>query len=380
MKNKICMIIAISMIGLSYSVKAQIIESVKLTISNNSALNFKEKVIEIPWNQVVNAYPGVDSNSLNIIDAKTSKQLVYQLEKIGTSQIQNLLIQVSVSSKQSLVLLIKKGKKQVFTPKTYARYVPERFDDYAWENDKIAFRMYGKALEATTFNAFGIDIWTKRTNKLVINKWYKSEDYHKDYGEGLDFYSVGFSLGAGGIAPYYNNEIIYSKNYVDCKILDNGPLRSSFILFYDDWKVGNSNVKVTKKIQLDAGSQLNKFDITFSSTTLDSLPIVAGIHKTKGADVKMLDEKKGIIGYWEPTNPENGIIGVGCIFPGVNKSFKFEKDHLLNFETIKINKSYSYYAGGGWDKAGEFTSALQWFNYLDVYSDQLKNPLTYKFK
>ena len=28
-------------------------------------------------------------------------------------------------------------------------YVPERKDDFAWENDKIAFRAYGKALRKT---------------------------------------------------------------------------------------------------------------------------------------------------------------------------------------------------------------------------------------
>jgi hypothetical protein len=380
MKKIACILLTISLINISYLANAQKIESVKVIISNNSAFDFKEKLIEIPWSEVTEAFSRVDTNSLNILDAKTGKQLVYQLEKKGTSKIQNLLIQVSIPSKQNLVLLLKKGEKQAFIPQTYARYVPERFDDFAWENDKIAFRMYGKALEATTFNAYGIDIWAKRTNKLVINRWYKSEDYHKDYGEGMDFYGVGFSLGAGGIAPYYRNEIIYSKNYVDCRILDNGPLRSSFVLFYDDWKVGNSNVKVSKTIQLDAGSQLSKFDVVFSSTTLDSISIVAGIHKTKGADVKMFDEKKGIIGYWEPTTLENGTIGVGCVFQGGSKSFKFEKDHLLNLETIKINKSYCYYAGGAWDKAGEMTSSIKWFNYLDIFSEQLKNPITYRFK
>ena len=34
------------------------------------------------------------------------------------------------------------------TPCVYARFVPERFDDMAWENDRIAHRMYGLALRS----------------------------------------------------------------------------------------------------------------------------------------------------------------------------------------------------------------------------------------
>lgn len=40
--------------------------------------------------------------------------------------------------------------------KVYGRFVPERYDDFAWENDKIAFRMYGKSLEKVpNQNAWG---------------------------------------------------------------------------------------------------------------------------------------------------------------------------------------------------------------------------------
>jgi len=31
--------------------------------------------------------------------------------------------------------------------RAYGRFVRERFDDFRWENDRIAHRMYAKALE-----------------------------------------------------------------------------------------------------------------------------------------------------------------------------------------------------------------------------------------
>ena len=45
----------------------------------------------------------------------------------------------------------------------------------AWENDRIAFRTYGPALQATGEKAFGYDIWVKRTNDLVVENRYAME-------------------------------------------------------------------------------------------------------------------------------------------------------------------------------------------------------------
>jgi hypothetical protein len=46
------------------------------------------------------------------------------------------------------------------TIRTFARYVPERFDDFAWESDRIAHRPYGLALIPAegTINS-GPDVW-----------------------------------------------------------------------------------------------------------------------------------------------------------------------------------------------------------------------------
>ena len=77
----------------------------------------------------------------------------------------------------------------------------ERRDDFAWENDRIAHRMYGKALETWAqepLTSSAVDVWFKRTRRLVINDWYMVDDYHRDHGEGADMYSAGKSRGCGG--------------------------------------------------------------------------------------------------------------------------------------------------------------------------------------
>ena len=51
----------------------------------------------------------------------------------------------------------------------YSRFVPERTDDYAWENNKVAFRTYGPTAQKMTEDKVkggsltsGIDAWLKR--------------------------------------------------------------------------------------------------------------------------------------------------------------------------------------------------------------------------
>ena len=71
--------------------------------------------------------------------------------------------------------------------KVMARYVPERSDDFVFENNLIAGRFYGKALEGNPTSP-GLDIWVKLPGKLVADEWYKGyetqsdEYYHHDHG------------------------------------------------------------------------------------------------------------------------------------------------------------------------------------------------------
>ena len=92
--------------------------------------------------------------------------------------------------------------------RTFARYVPERIDDFAWENDKIAFRAYGPKARKGAENS-GIDCWLKRVEYPIIDKWYgqmNTKTYHKDWGEGHDPYHVGSSAGCGGTCIWLNGK------------------------------------------------------------------------------------------------------------------------------------------------------------------------------
>jgi hypothetical protein len=351
-----------------------------ISIQNQSTYERKSAVVSVAWKTILENYPKIDTSNFVVINSATQNQIPYQLEHLGLAEIQNLLVQVDVKPNATVTLWVQKGKPNQFEQKTYARFVPERKDDFAWENDRIAFRTYGKAIEKTKEDAYGLDVWVKRTSKMVVNERYKLGDYHLDHGNGLDYYHVGFSLGAGNMAPFINDTIRYSANYHKWKVLDNGPLRSSFQLSYDQWDAGGILVSAPKTFSLDAGSQLNRIENVYSFSSDKPLPVVIGIVKRPENGIISLHEQTGIMGYWEPTHNKNGTTGVGTILSNLKTKMWIDGTQIVTKTEVKNNEPIVYYAGAVWDKAGKITTNQQWLEYLSIFQNQLKNPLIIKVK
>jgi len=215
---------------------------------------------------------------------------------------------------------------------------------------------------------------------MVINERYKRGEYHIDHGDGMDYYHVGLTLGAGNMAPYINDTIRYSGNYHQWKVLDNGPLRTTFQLFFDTWDAGGIKVKATKIISLDAGSQLNRIENIYSFEGDKPMQVVVGIIKRSETGVISLNEQQGIMGYWEPTHGDDGTTGVGSVLPIPVKNMLVGNTQILAKTTVKNKEPIIYYSGAVWDKDGKITDAKQWFNYLNTFYQQINTPLVINIK
>jgi hypothetical protein len=274
----------------------------------------------------------------------------------------------------------------------YSRFVPERIDDYAWENNKVAFRTYGPVAQKMTEDKVkggtltsGIDAWLKRVEYPVINKWYEkytngTGTYHKDTGEGLDNFHVGDSRGIGGVALKIDSVYYYSKNFISWKTITTGPLRTSFTLTYADWDAKGNKINEVKHISLDYGSFLSKFEIEVSGTKTLSTGIT--LHNNDGKTESNL--KVGWIDYWQPI--DDSELGTGIVFPK-NTMISSEKYLNPNKELCNlyaalnvVNNKVTYYTGFGWKKQGEFTTKEDWENYLTNYATKINNPLIVKIK
>lgn len=353
-------------------------KKINVTVTNASASDRTDELVEVAWEKLVDRLEVADTAHLIVTDA-AGKQVPYQLLRNGGSEVGGILFPATVAGGKSAVYTIKIGVPEKFEAKVYGRHVPERKDDFAWENDKVAFRMYGPALEATGEISNGIDIWMKKTGKLVIDEWYKNDlagiaSYHKDHGEGLDFYKVGRTLGLGALAPFVNDTLWLGNNYTKYEILDRGPLRLVFRLSYAPFEVDGRPVVETRTVSLDANSQFNRVTEHFE-TEIPSMPVVSGIvlRPEEGASMEY-DAEQGYAAYAEPAVAD-GVIYAGMVAPGGFRDIRTAAGHLLGLNDYRKNTGYTYYTGGGWNQAG-FATPDDWFAYVKEFAAKVRQPLT----
>jgi pectinesterase len=265
---------------------------------------------------------------------------------------------------------------------TDARFVLPR-EDLAWENDRIAFRMYGPAMAKDVNN--GVDVWTKRVRYRIVEKWYKQSEgsapgkdtYHIDNGEGADFFSVGRTLGAGGSAILVGDSLVQPGVFASYKIIATGPIRAQFELTYNPVQVNGTQLTETRRITLDAGSNLNRMEVTYRGEGTQELTFVAGIVKRAGV-VATLDEDGGWVALWGSTNdsPENGFLGTGVVMPKASVlRVKENAIHALIIGKTKVGTTTRYYSGFGWTRMGDVTTSRDWNAYLAEQAMHLQAPL-----
>lgn len=330
------------------------------------------ETVEVSWSEVQTALPEAAAGKLFVLN-QAGDTLPCQVVTAGMGQPQSLIFQVSLSANATESFRICSSDDSVrFAPQVFGRFVPERMDDFAWENNLIGYRMYGPALQATGEISNGIDVWQKRTSKLVVDQWYKNGDYHVDHGEGLDCYKVGRTLGAGAMAPYLNDTIWLGNNYVTYKVLDNGPIRVSFELTYAPYLAGSDSVVEKRIISLDANTRFNRVTEIYDR----SMPVVAGIVLREGGE---RIETEHYVAYWEPECGADGNTGIGMIFPEKMVSSLENCGHLLAEASVEANQPFTYYTGAGWSKAGT-EDADAWFDEVDEAYVKLSNPLQVKIR
>jgi rhamnogalacturonyl hydrolase YesR len=284
--------------------------------------------------------------------------------------------------------------------RTYCRQVAERYNDVAWESDRIAHRMYSQELikgEGTISS--GIDVWAKRTRAMIIDEWYKRTNYHQDDGDGLDDYQVGRSRGCGGLGIWSGGRLFVSINFRAARIITTGPIRSEFELTYDPWDAGGREVSEVKRISIDAGSNMSRAQSVFSSADGSPLQVGIGIARRAGdGTAYSSDAQAGWMTYWQAPDRDRGSIGCAVILPaGPVHQFATEDSSVPAVDPAKqqkpgveglppvgnhigvasalVGEPMVYYLGAGWSRSGDFGNAESWSRYVSRFSERLKAPL-----
>jgi len=298
-----------------------------------------------------------------------------------------LIFQADFGPSETKTFTLTAGAKREYAKedfRAYGRFVRERFDDFAWENDRIAHRTYGKALitwKGEPLTSSSIDIWSKRTTKLVINDWYMVDNYHADHGEGLDAYSAGPTRGCGGSGIWSNGQLYIPTNFVDSRVLTNGPIRVMFELVYEPFDVNGVKVSQVLRVSLDAGSQLDRFQVSSQAAAGgEPLALAVGLKKAKEAQ-KEFNQARGWLTTWEPVEKNLGMQGLAVVVDPSTVD-KLAEDKLNNLVVLKpgVATPITYWAGFAWDRAGQITSADSWKAYVDQFAERLRSPIEVKVK
>lgn len=254
------------------------------------------------------------------------------------------------------------------------RFDPERFDDIQWENDRIAHRIYGPALEAhEPPSSSGIDVWVKRVRWPFMERQLKTGTYHNDQGEGMDYYNVGGSRGDGGLGIWQGNKLWVSRNFKSYRILRNGPEVASFEVEYAPWPVDvDRKVWETRTFTLPLGTNFTRLVSTINSDKPDPLIVGIGLDKhatIPGKGVLLADKEKGILAYWEPTDATHGTMGTAVLVdPASVVDIGGDADNYLIFVKVTPGKPFVYYAGAAWDQGLDFHSRGEWEAYVKAQS------------
>lgn len=359
--------------------------AIGLTVKNPASIAHPRATIALAWIDVYARLQRPDPGNVSVIDKSSGKEIMLQVidcNSDGTPD--EIIFQSDFDAQETRSFLLQKGTatKREKVSLVDGLFVEPR-QDYAWENDRIAFRMYGPAVPDVDN---GIDVWTKRVRSLIVRKWYKGEEqegaakisYHQDHGEGADFFAVGKSLGCGSCGLWQNDSLRQPGNFLFYRTIANGPIRIAFEVSYPQWTVGGKRYLETKRISLDAGSNLNKIDVTYQSLhDGESLQIAAGIVKRKGVTA-FHNEANGWISLWGPTNddPVNESLGMGVVMMKKNLAFVREaKDHSFIIAETTTGATLTYYSGAAWTRQGDFSSSADWNGYLNMCSQWIASPL-----
>jgi hypothetical protein len=360
--------------------------SLAVTAENTLSIARASQTIELTASQL-EPLGTKDLATVHVKDA-AGKELIVQAVDIDGDAYRKpdmVIFQSDFAASEKKNFTVSTGAKQVYSReqyKAFGRFVRERFDDFAWENDRIAHRTYGKALETwegEPLSSSTIDIWSKRTARLVVNDWYQGDDYHADHGEGADFYSAGPSRGCGGSGLWADDRLWTSRNYVESRVLANGPIRVMFELVYEPFNVNGISVAEVKRITLDAGSQLDHFQSTYKQYTrpgqAQKLTAGIGLKKTTGDKVEA-NKEKGWLVKWEPVAKSAGQQGLAIVV--APQAFAGQTEDKLNqlvLTPVGENGMADYWAGFCWDKAGLITSAEAWKQHVDEFAQGLTAPI-----
>jgi hypothetical protein len=145
-------------------------------------------------------------------------------------------------------------------------------------------------------------------------------------------------------------------------------------------------VSETKRVTLDAGHNLNRFESTYKvEEDIRGAEDAIGIKMNPDAE-EVTNQDLGTLRTWEILRGENGkgnFGNIGCgivVAPEQVVKFAQADGNYMMVTRLPENNQLTYYAGFAWDKSGQVSNAQDWDRYLAESAKKLKAPVEVTIK
>jgi hypothetical protein len=349
-------------------------KTTKIVVENTLDFARNGEIVEV---EIADLMLDFDTKSY-VLKNEKGEETPYQL--LSGSESRLLIFPADVPAQSSAAYTLEEGTPSPVAVRTYARFVPERKDDFAWENDIAAYRMYGPAL-ADENPSNGVDVWMKCSDDPVMDRIYadrleRNISYHENHGIGLDCYDVRHTMGAGGIAPY-TSAFWIGDQFSRYEVIETGPLRCIFTLIYDSIRVEDTYYEEIITITTNAGSMLNKAVVRYNGIE-KPLKLAGGIFMHEENGVTFYNKENRVIGYAENAVSNKGVpegkTYIGVYMPDATDEPLEADSHYAILADYQAGNEFTYYFGGGWSK-WKFPQDDDWFNALVRFAQTQKEPL-----
>jgi len=258
-------------------------------------------------------------------------------------------------------------------PRVDALYLPERMDDFFFENGFAAFRAYGPALALPAprgqgFSSNGIDVFNKGVvdicgAKTVLESQRTGVSYHDDNGRCFDSYTVGPGAGCGGIRRRAaSGKWLPHGNWKAQRVVEKSVERAVFELEYETCKVRGT---------VTADSPFVRFDVTPNGEAATGIAWGPGLDVAapRGHEgVQLVDLERGVLANAEKST---GTYTAVVIDPSAGP-VQLSSDDSGSLCLLVAEKPFTYYIAAAWRGAGVFPTDESWFARVRAFADSLR--------
>jgi rhamnogalacturonyl hydrolase YesR len=238
-----------------------------------------------------------------------------------------------------------------------------------WESDRVAYRLYLDQRYVT-------DIYGKKLPEPVLH-WIGQggPSYHEENAWGMDVWSVGDSLGAGGLGVLKNGMAtqIGPMQSMTASVVASGPLLAQLHVTCTNFTLNNQPRTLTADYSIAAGSRLS-----VNTASAPDTPLVAGFGKFPHTEFIASAPAKGwgYLASWGRQS-ENGKddVGVALFYP-VAEIARIGDDVRTHYILFKNPARARYAFAAAWTREGHGLPTEAAFRvFLSRTAQELSNPV-----